>query len=220
MRILAFDCAGAQCAASILAGEEIIAADRIQSERGHAQLLMPLLIDLIGRAGMGFRDFDRFAVTTGPGSFTGIRVALAAAHGLALGTGKPIIGATVFETLAAAVTADGPSAPRLLIAVESRRAECFFQLFDGAGLGPGDPIMLPPDRVPDWVGPGPLAVAGDAVGRVLPFLDQAVGLDSRFQRVDPAVLAKLAAWRIPARPPAPFYLRPPDAMPSAARPRR
>src|SRR6202012_2791976 len=125
MRILAFDCAGAGCAAALLADGEILAARSVVAERGHAQLLIPLLSDLLEEAGLAFGDIDRFAATTGPGSFTGIRVALAAAHGLSLGTGKPIIGIPVFEALAAAAAETGIAAPRLLVAIDSRRAELF-----------------------------------------------------------------------------------------------
>ena len=162
MRILAFDCAGAQCAAAILSDGAIIAEDRIRSERGHAQLLMPLLVDLLASGGMGFGDLDRFAVTTGPGSFTGIRVALAAAHGLALGTGKPVVGVTVFEALATAAAETARATPRLLVAIESRRLECFVQLFDRDAKPLGAPAMLPPEAVSGWAGPGALAVVGDA----------------------------------------------------------
>jgi len=115
MRILAFDCAGAQCAAALLADGKVLAARSVLAERGHAQLLIPMLSDLLGEAGLAFGDIDRFAVTTGPGSFTGIRVALAAAHGLALGTAKPIVGVTVFEAMAAATPG---VASRLLVAIE------------------------------------------------------------------------------------------------------
>jgi len=219
MRVLAFDCAGAQCAAALLDGARIVAADRFESERGHAQRLMPLLIGLVKGAGLEFRDIDRFAVTTGPGSFTGIRVALAAAHGLAIGTGRPVVGVTVFEALAAAAVAAQAAAPRLLVAVESRRAECFLQLFDGDGRPLAEPAMLPPEAVPAWIGDGPLAVAGDAAGRVMPFLTRATALGPDFQRVEPGILARLAAARTPgAAAPAPFYLRAPDAKPGPSRP--
>lgn len=217
MRILAFDCAGAQCAAAILADGRIVAAKRIEAARGHAQLLIPLLIELLGTAGMTFADIDRFAVTTGPGSFTGIRVALAAAHGLALGTGKPIIGVTVFEALAAAAVETGIAAPRLLVAIDSRRAELFVQIFDPAGTALTEPAMLPADAVAAWAGPGTLALTGDAAHLLTPHLGHTAADAAWTIQVDPAIVARLAADRPAGPAPAPFYLRAPDAVPARVR---
>ena len=215
MRILAFDCAGAQCAAAVLVDGHVAAARAIAAERGHAQFLIPLLITLLAEAGLSFKDIDRFAVTTGPGSFTGIRVALAAAHGLMLGTGRPIVGVTVFEALAAAAVEAGVAAPRLLAAIDSRRAEIFVQQFDNAGAALGEPAMLPPAAVADWAGPGPLALVGDAARLVAPHLGH--GPAEWATQVDPAVVGRLAALRTPGTAPAPFYLRAPDAMPAKVR---
>jgi len=215
MRILAFDCAGAQCAAAILCDGEVLATRHVLAERGHAQLLIPMLVDLLDGVGLKFSDIDRFAVTTGPGSFTGIRVALAAAHGLALGTGKPIVGVTVFEAMAAAARAPF----RLLVAIDSRRAELFVQMFDPTGAPSAEPAMLPPGAVADWAGPGELTLTGDAARLVAPHLTGRVENlpEDWAAHVDPAVVARLAASRSPGPPPAPFYLRPPDAVPAKVR---
>lgn len=215
MRILAFDCAGAQCAAAIVADGETLAERRIGSDRGHAQLLMPLLVELVAEAGLRFGDLDRFAVTTGPGSFTGIRVALAAAQGLALGTGKPVAGVTVFDVMAAQAAA-AVRFPRLLVAIDSRRAELFTQLFDAAGTAQSEPAMLAPDTVADWAGPGSILLAGDGAAMLTPYFPTAVTADLP-TLVDPAVLARLAATREAGQLPAPFYLRPPDAVPARIR---
>jgi len=216
MRILAFDCAGAQCAAAILSDGDVLATRHSVAERGHAQLLIPMLVDLLGEAGLKFSDIDRFAVTTGPGSFTGIRVALAAAHGLALGTGKPIVGVTVFEAMAASAT---DVASRLLVAIDSRRTELFVQLFGSDGAPLTEPAMLPPKAIADWAGPGELTLTGDAAGLVAPHLAGMVANspEAWTGQVDPAVVARLAAGRPIGPPPAPFYLRPTDAVPTKIR---
>jgi tRNA threonylcarbamoyladenosine biosynthesis protein TsaB len=215
MRILAFDCAGAQCAAAILSNGDILATRRVLAERGHAQLLVPMLVDLLDEAGLEFSDIDRFAVTTGPGSFTGIRVALATAHGLALGTGKPIVGITVFEAMAAASTGSS----RLLVAIDSRRAELFVQLFDPAGVPLTEPAMLPPASVADWTGPEALALTGNAAALIAPHLAGMVDnpAEEWSAHADPVVVARLAAGRPVGPPPAPFYLRAPDAVPAKIR---
>jgi len=216
MRILAFDCAGAQCAAAILSDGNVLATRHRVAERGHAELLIPMLVDLLDEVGLKFGDIDRFAVTTGPGSFTGIRVALAAAHGLALGTGKPIVGVTVFEAMAASAT-DATS--RLLVAIDSRRTELFVQLFAPDGTPLTEPAMLPPEAIANWAGPGQLTLTGDAAGLVAPHLAGMVdnSPEAWVGQVDPAVVARLTAARPIGPAPAPFYLRPPDAVSAKVR---
>jgi tRNA threonylcarbamoyladenosine biosynthesis protein TsaB len=212
MKVLAFDCAGAQCAAAITVDGHVVASERIEAERGHARLLMPMLCGLLERTNLAFADIDRFAVTTGPGSFTGIRVALATAHGLSIGTGKPAIGITVFEVLAAKAAEVGIAAPRLLIAIESRRAECFAQMFDAQGRKLTEARLLHPESVAAWVGPGRIALAGDAAWRLTPYLADCVDAGIDIGKADPGIIAKLSESRIPGPPPAPFYLRDADAI--------
>lgn len=218
MRVLAFDCAGAQCAAALLDGSAMIGNARIDADRGHAQFLMPLLVDLVTGAGLTFGEIDRFAVTTGPGSFTGIRVALAAATGLHLGTGKPVIGIPVFDVVAAAARDVGFAQSRLLVAIESRRDECFVQLFNAAAAPLGAPEMLTPEDIGAWAGPAPVAVTGDATPRVLGRLEGAVAVGGATNAVEPAILARIAAASLPgASMPKPFYFRRPDVTPAVAR---
>jgi tRNA threonylcarbamoyladenosine biosynthesis protein TsaB len=215
MRILAFDCAGAHCAAAVLLDGHALATNSTQAERGHAQLLIPMLAELVEKAGFAFADIDRFAVTTGPGSFTGIRVALAAAHGLALGTGKPIIGVSVFEAMAAATPG---IASRLLVAVDSRRVELFVQIFNKGGAA-SEPAMLAPEMVAGWAGPGALTLVGDAAPLIAPHLAGMIDNppEDWAARVDPVILARLAQDRPVGPPPRPFYLRAPDAVPAKMR---
>ena len=94
MRVLAIDTALAACSAAVLDTDYggIIASESLPMARGHAEALMPLLARVMQDAGMAFRDIDRIAVTTGPGSFTGLRVGIAAARGIALAAGKPAVG--------------------------------------------------------------------------------------------------------------------------------
>jgi tRNA threonylcarbamoyladenosine biosynthesis protein TsaB len=226
LNILAFDCAGSRCAAALAADGHVVAARSISSERGHAQFLMPMLCDVLAEAGLGFGDLDRFAVTTGPGSFTGIRVGLATARGLALGTGKPAIGLTVFEAMAEAAAERGIEG-RVLVAIESRRAEYFLQLFhvgpddpaNGMARAPGivplgEPTMLLPEHIRPWIGEEPAILIGDAARTLAPRLPEPLPADSSIDAVDPASLARLAATRVPGPPPRPFYCREPDAVPA------
>ena len=92
MLILAIDTALDACAAAVLDTEagKLIAQESQGMKRGHAEALMPLVGRVIARSGIGFADLDLIAVTTGPGSFTGLRVGLSAARGIALAATKPV----------------------------------------------------------------------------------------------------------------------------------
>ena len=94
MRVLAIDTALEACSAAVLDTEHVAMSvhESLPKLRGHAEALMPMIARVMDRAGLDFAALDRIAVTTGPGSFTGLRVGLAAARGLALATGKPAIG--------------------------------------------------------------------------------------------------------------------------------
>src|SRR3954463_520285 len=96
MLILAIDTALDACAAGVLDTEagRMIAQESQSMKRGHAEALMPLIARVIEASGLGFANLDRIAVTTGPGSFTGVRVGLSAARGIALAAGKPAVGIT------------------------------------------------------------------------------------------------------------------------------
>ena len=103
MRVLAIDTALAACSAAVLDTDDggIVASQSLPMTRGHAEALMPLLVRLMQDAGMAFRDIDRVVVTTGPGSFTGLRVGIAAARGIALAAGKPAVGLSTLAAYAA-----------------------------------------------------------------------------------------------------------------------
>src|SRR5450432_1394851 len=106
MTILALDTSGAACSVALRDGAGRLLAHRFEAlARGHAERLMPMLREVMAEADVDFAALALIAVTTGPGSFTGIRVGLAAARGLALASGLPILGITAFEALAGAVPA-------------------------------------------------------------------------------------------------------------------
>ena len=94
MLILAIDTALDACAAGVLDTDagKLIAQESLAMKRGHAEALMPLIARVIKESGIGFAELDRIAVTTGPGSFTGLRVGLSAARGIALAANKPVVG--------------------------------------------------------------------------------------------------------------------------------
>jgi tRNA threonylcarbamoyl adenosine modification protein YeaZ len=203
--ILGFDTSAAHCAAALLSGNAVLGRRDEAMNRGGGERLLPLLEELLAGAGRAWRELDALAVCTGPGGFTGVRVGVAAARGLALGLGVPAIGVTVFEALAAG------RAGSVVASFADRQDSGHMQAFrDGMALGP----VLPWSAEPPW----PLAEA-TVVGSGAGALAERLGLRSApgRDRADPADLARVAATRLgtPQPRPAPLYLRPPDAAPSA-----
>ena len=103
MRVLAIDTALEACSAAVLDTEQgaIVASETRSMVRGHAEALMPLVADVMRKAQLDFAELDRIAVTVGPGSFTGLRVGIAAARGIGVAAMKPVVGLTTLASLAA-----------------------------------------------------------------------------------------------------------------------
>ena len=205
MRILAIDTTLSVCAAAVLVDDVALAVRVEPMERGHAERLAPLVAETVAEAGLRPTDFDRIAVTTGPGSFTGVRVGLAFARGLALAIGRPCVGVSTLEALACGSGTDGVRAAAIGAPLGGIYAAAYC---NGATL-------LAPGRTTAesvtgadwfaaarWIGPSSDAVpAADFHECAAP---------------DIVGLARLAARVVPAAyPPNPLYLRDPDAKPFA-----
>src|SRR5216683_923522 len=134
MLILAIDTALDACAAAVLdidAGR-LIAQESQAMKRGHAEALMPLIARVIKQAGIAFASLDRIAVTTGPGSFTGLRVGLSAARGIALAADKPVVGLTTLTAYAAPIVGENGEHP-IISAIDARHDHVYFQAVSGDG---------------------------------------------------------------------------------------
>ena len=128
--ILAFDTAQAQCTAALLAGDRLLASRDEAMARGQAERLMPMLEEILGEADIAWGGIDAIAVGTGPGNFTGVRIAVAAARGLAMALSRPAIGVSRFEALAEGIPGD------VLASVADRQDHGLLQLLrDGTPLG-------------------------------------------------------------------------------------
>lgn len=220
--MLAFDCAGRGCSAAVLLDNRVAARRFALMEHGQAAALLPMIEAVLAEADQAVAALDVIGVTVGPGAFTGLRIGLAAARGLALASAVPVIGITTFAAVAAGVPDAMRSAGTLVTAVDSRRAEIYLQCFTPAGEPASDAALLPPAQIADWVPAGPLALAGDAAPRAAAALaGRAVTLVPGAGVPDAADVARLAAarWRPGAAPamPRPLYLRAPDtSMPRRA----
>src|SRR5665213_3605637 len=134
MRVLAIDTALEACSAAVLDTErgEIIAHESLPMVRGHAEALIPLIARVMDMALIGFSALDRIAVTTGPGSFTGLRVGLSAARGIALAANKPAVGVTTLTAYAAPVVSESGEHP-VISAIDARHGHVYFQVVSGDG---------------------------------------------------------------------------------------
>jgi tRNA threonylcarbamoyl adenosine modification protein YeaZ len=134
MRVLAIDTALDACSAAIFDLDKagVIASETLPMVRGHAEALMPLIARVIDQAAIEFSGLDRIAVTTGPGSFTGLRVGISAARGIALAAGKPAIGLSTLAALAAPLIAQDDST-NVVAAIDARHAHVYLQVFGRGG---------------------------------------------------------------------------------------
>ena len=134
MLILAIDTALDACAAAVLdtAKNKMIAQESQAMKRGHAEALMPLIARVMKESGVAFDALDRIAATTGPGSFTGLRVGLSAARGIALAAGKPVVGITTLTAYAAPVVSEHGEHP-IISAIDARHDHVYLQVVSGNG---------------------------------------------------------------------------------------
>lgn len=215
MLILAFDTTVAACSVALWRDGETLARARSVMDQGQAEALMPMIEDVMRQSGLAYAALDRIAVTVGPGSFTGVRVGLAAARGLGLAAGKPVIGIMTTEALAHAVPVGErkPADARILSAVDTKRGDIYAHIFDTHLAELAAPHVLTPAQVKDAVGTSTVVVVGDASAIAVSVLGPHATLSSADALPDPAVIAQYAATRQPtAAGPLPVYVRPPDAV--------
>jgi tRNA threonylcarbamoyladenosine biosynthesis protein TsaB len=185
-------------------------------KRGHAEALMPLIARVMKASGVAFAALDRVAATTGPGSFTGLRVGLSAARGIALAAGKPVVGVTTLTVFAAPIVSVSSEHP-VIAAIDARHDHVYFQVLGGDGGSLVKPKVAPIAEALDAARFGAPHLVGNAA-KILaerwpadappPFkIDQQAAPDI-------AWVAWLGAAVNPESSPArPYYLRAPDAKP-------
>jgi tRNA threonylcarbamoyladenosine biosynthesis protein TsaB len=223
--LLAIDTATDACSVAVLAGGAVAAHRSAHMARGHAEALMPMGLETLAAAGLGFADLDAVGVTVGPGAFTGLRIGLSAARGIGLAAGIPVLGATTLEVVANGVPEDERAGASIVAVIESKRADLYVQAF-GPDLAPlGEPASLLPEALADTLPAGRIVLAGDGAGRAAQALTASNGADrislsAAGPHPDARVLAALIAARLAEMDggagelaaPEPLYLRPPDAI--------
>jgi tRNA threonylcarbamoyladenosine biosynthesis protein TsaB len=225
MLILAIDTALDACAAGVLDTDaaKLIAQESLPMKRGHAEALMPLIARVMKESGVAFTALDRIAVTTGPGSFTGLRVGLSAARGIALAANKPVVGLTTLTAYAAPIVGQNAAQP-VISAIDARHDHVYFQVVSGDGGSLMRPRVAPIEEALGAAQFGAPYLVGNAAQILAdrwpqdappPFkIDAQAAPDINW-------VAWLGAAVNPDSAPArPYYLRAPDAKPQRDPPQK
>ena len=204
MIVLAIDTAGVDCAAAVFDSGIGKLLGRVSETigRGHAERLMAMIDDALAEAKLSLTDIGRIGVTVGPGSFTGIRVGVAAARGLALALGVECVGVSTLEVLAQTVSeTDKP----VLAAINAHRDEVYAQSFED-GMPQGEPLLLElDDYLARATNPGIILVG--SASSLIADRDAETGPD----HYPIEIVARISATAKAQGKPKPLYLRGPDA---------
>ena len=220
MRILALDTALDACAAAVLDTQQrdLVASETRAMTRGHAEALMPLLARVMDAARLEFAEIDRIAVTVGPGSFTGVRVGIAAARGIALAAGKPAIGLTTLAAFTAPHIAAG-FAGTVVPVIDARHGQVYMQVFGPGGRALTAPRLATVREAVQAARTGDALIVGSAADLVAAQWPASEPPPAVAASSAPHIgwVARLAAAAQADRaPPKPLYLRAPDARPQDA----
>lgn len=222
MRVLAIDTALGACSAAVLDTEQgaVTASESIPMVRGHAEALMPLLARVMDQARLEFGALDRIAVTVGPGSFTGLRVGISAARGIALAASRPAIGLSTLACYAAPHVARDETLP-VVAAIDARHDNVYLQIFGVSGR-----TIVPPriasvrEALRAAATAGLCRLVGTGANLLLASWPHDLPPPSAVDASDaPAIdwVARLGAAAPDTQvPPKPLYLRAPDARPQTA----
>jgi len=221
MLVLAIDTALDACSAALVdaEGDRALASESREIGRGHAEHLLPLVDGVMKAAGVKFGDIDRFAVTIGPGSFTGLRVGLSAARGFGLVTKKPVVGISTLAAFTAPLITQDQAVP-VVAAIDAKHGNPYMQMVGVGGRTLVTPRAAGLRETVRAVALGPVRIVGNGAEMLAAHwpakAPQPVLVE---QRVAPDIewIARIGAAADPAQAaPKPLYLKLPDAQPPAS----
>jgi len=214
MLTLAIDTATDTCAACVheSVGDRVLGAVSEEIGRGHVERLMAVIDAALAEASVEIGTIGRVGVTVGPGSFTGIRVGVSAARGLALALGCPAVGISTLEAIG--ITTAISHHRSVLAVIDAKRGEVYAQLFAPDGKAAGKAVAIAPERAAELAAGAGAALTGSGASIVAAGASQPMDVLSDTASVAIGTVARLAALcRPPFESPKPFYLRGPDAKP-------
>ena len=216
MILLAIDCSARLCAACVYdagAGREL---GRVVLDlgKGHAEHLMAVIAEALKNAGLSYRDLGAVAVSVGPGSFTGVRVGVSAARGLALALKIPAIGVTTLEALAAQAREEFPDRA-VLVTLDGGREEIHAALYDEAAILRYGPAVATLAEMAGMASTNTPVLAGTLARKIADAAGGRFDFGPQDATADIAVYARLAAGKGAGEKPHPLYLRAADAKPQA-----
>jgi len=220
MRILAIDTATSSCSVALWSDGSVLTSHNEKMFRGQAEVLVPTIQQVLEEAKVTAQDLDLLATTIGPGAFTGIRIGLATARGIALVARVPCLGFTTTEVIAHAIPEPKWKRGTLLVALDSKREDIYVQAFTDGHRPINEVSAVDPSNLCEWLHnvPSPIHVVGDARIQANEALIKA-GIQTivieKPEVPDGSVMAELASKRWTgggiSKNPLPLYLRPPDA---------
>jgi tRNA threonylcarbamoyladenosine biosynthesis protein TsaB len=233
MRVLAIDTALGACSAAVLDTAHaridggthdgivggIVASESLAMVRGHAEALVPLVARVMQQSATAFADLGRVVVTTGPGSFTGLRVGISAARGFGVATKVPVVGVSTLSAYAAPYLGADETSP-VVVAIDARHEHVYLQVFGPGGQTLVAPRLAPLSEAVRAASDAPARIVGSAARAVAAGLSKNAAapltVDAR-EAPDIAWVAQIGAVvSDPQAPPKPLYLRVPDAQPQNA----
>lgn len=229
MKLLALSTSTSRGSAALLqdtapgGGPPAVTASAYADLQGHAERIFEAIDAVLSEAGLPRSAIDAIACDVGPGSFTGVRVGVASAKGIALALGVPLVGAGSLEAMAAAAFAEGVAGPGDVVvpAIDAKKGEIFLAAYDASLRAIAEPCYRP--AAADAVASLALATAPIVVGEIAAELLGATRRSPAIDLPDAAWIARLGRARLEAGGPTdaadlePLYVRPPDAKPMPSR---
>jgi tRNA threonylcarbamoyladenosine biosynthesis protein TsaB len=218
MILLAIDTAANLCAACVwdsVAGVEL-GRSVLDLGKGHAEHLIGAIDAALKAASLSYADLGAVAVSIGPGSFTGVRVGVSTARGLALALKIPAIGVTTLEAIAAETKSASPGHTTLVV-LDAGREHIYAAVYQSFSMLRYGPVMIAFEDAVALARQGGPILAGTAAEKIAAAARSGNAVASLSATADVAIYARIAAERGPsADKPKPLYLRPPDAKPQAS----
>lgn len=214
MLIMGLDTSLQRCSVAILRDDEPVGHQSVEMARGHAERLAPMVVAALSQAGVKIADLDRIGVTVGPGGFTGVRIALSFARGLAIGSALDVVGVTSLAALAE--TANATNDEMIAPLVDARRGQVYAALYGKNGKVICAPFVAAPEQALNFLmhsaNGHDVVMIGTGAGLVSP--SASWRRSKHADQIDARAVARLAAKApSPTEKASPVYLRAPDAKP-------